>query len=93
MLQINCPDLLFFETVQGLATDFGLTSTVMHEPTNPEVYDGLRVVRIHGLEERLELFSTVLPVCITTRRTELMIDQARLTRLWNQTPDLPPNNK
>lgn len=61
MFQVNCPDLAMFEKVRELSSEFGLAMDLVHGPKSEDV-EGLRIVRVTGLPDRMQLFETMLPV-------------------------------
>lgn len=81
IFSMNFPDVASFEVGQDLARELGVTFQVKHGPKDPAL-EGLRIVEVFGLPERMAHFQDLFAVTISRKRAEKQEQINKLNRLF-----------
>jgi len=87
-LRLTLDSLEVFERARGLAAEFGLHFKVEHGPREiePDTLEGVRVVTIWGLPEKMTQMQELLGVDLMRSTLEKRKSVHNLYRLWNISP-------
>ena len=87
-LRLTLDSLEVFERARDLAREFGLHFTVEHGPkeVEPDTLEGVRIVSIWGLPEKMTQMQELLGVNLMRSTLEKQKTVHKLYRLWDMSP-------